>query len=321
MKRALITGVTGQDGSYLADFLLERGYEVFGLVRRCSTPNTERVQHLIDSGALHMRYGDLTDSSSIVKVLNECRPEEVYNLGAQSHVRISFDTPLYTAQATGVSALVMLESIRNSRCYPRIYQASSSEMFGSAPPPQNENTRFQPRSPYACAKVFAYHTVINYRESYGMHASNGILFNHESPRRGLNFVTRKVTRAVANILAGKQDVLYLGNLEARRDWGHARDYVEAMWAMLQKDEGDDYVIATGESHSVLEFVEEAFKYAELPWEKYVKIDARLFRPAEVDALQGDASKARTKLGWVPKVTFKQLVREMVDADVDAVLCV
>lgn len=319
MKRALITGVTGQDGSYLADFLLGRGYEVFGLVRRCSTPNTERVQHLIDSGALHMRYGDLTDSSSIVKVLNECEPDEVYNLGAQSHVRISFDTPLYTAQATGVSAMVMMESIRNSRCHPRMYQASSSEMFGSAPPPQNETTRFQPRSPYACAKVFAYHTVINYRESYGMHASNGILFNHESPRRGLNFVTRKVTRAIANILAGTQDVLYLGNLEARRDWGHARDYVEAMWAMLQQDEGDDYVVATGESHSVLEFVEEAFKYAELPWEKYVKIDARLFRPAEVDALQGDASKARMKLGWVPKVTFKQLVREMVDADVDDVL--
>ena len=314
MKTALITGITGQDGSYLAEYLLAKGYEVFGLVRRCSTLNTERVQELIDSEKVHMRYGDLTDSSSIVKVLNESLPDEVYNLGAQSHVRISFDVPLYTAQATGVSTLVMLESIRNSSCWPRFYQASSSEMFGAAPPPQSEQTRFQPCSPYACAKVFGYYTTVNYREAYGMHASNGILFNHESPRRGLNFVTRKIARAVGRIKRGEQDYISLGNLDARRDWGHARDYVDAMWRMLQQDQPDDYVIATGESHSVREFAEEAFSYVGLEFDEHVRIDSRLFRPSEVDALCGDASKARRQLGWEPEVTFKQLVHEMVDAE-------
>jgi GDPmannose 4,6-dehydratase len=318
MKTALITGITGQDGAYLARLLLEKDYRVFGVVRRASTPNTERIQELVDGEKIHLRYADLTDESSLIRVLNEALPDEVYNLGAQSHVRISFDIPVYTAQATGMSSLTLLEAIRNSNCLPRFYQASSSEMFGSAPPPQSEKTLFQPRSPYACAKVFAYYTTINYREAYGMHASNGILYNHESPIRGLNFVTRKITLAIANILKGLQSCVSLGNLEAKRDWGHARDYVDAMWRMLQQDKPDDYVIATGEMHSVREFAEEAFSCAGLDWKDFVRIDSRFFRPSEVDALQGDASKAAEKLGWKPKTTFKQLVREMVDADIAGV---
>lgn len=317
-RRALITGVTGQDGSYLSELLLGKGYEVHGVIRRSSSFNTGRVDHIYQDphhgGQFHLHYGDLTDGSSIGKILRTVQPDEVYNLGAQSHVRVSFDVPEYTADVVALGTLRLLEAIREIGLSPRVYQAASSEMFGNAPAPQSERTQFQPRSPYACAKVFAYHAAVNYREAYGMHVSNGILFNHESPRRGETFVTRKTTRAVARIVMREQRNLYLGNLDARRDWGHARDYVEAMWLMLQQDEPGDYVVATGETHSVQEFVEDAFSHVDLDWREYVDIDQRYFRPTEVDQLQGDATLARERLGWSPTVTFQELVHEMVDAD-------
>lgn len=315
-KVALITGITGQDGSYLADLLLAKGYEVHGIVRYSSAPNTGRIDHIKDR--LHLHVGDLCDVTSMERILREVRPVEVYNLGAMSHVKVSFDAPIATANATGLAGLAILEAIRRCDNDVRFYQASSSEMFGSAPPPQKEITPFHPRSPYGCAKVFAYHTTVNYREAYGIHASNGILFNHESPRRGLDFVTRKITRAVANIRAGTQDTLLLGNLNAKRDWGFAGDFVEAMWLMLQQDQPGDYVVATGETHSVKEFVQEAFSYVDLDWEKYVRCDPALFRPTEVDVLLGDSWLARITLGWEPKTSFKQLVRMMVDADLSIV---
>jgi GDPmannose 4,6-dehydratase len=322
-KRALITGITGQDGSYLADFLLKKEYEVYGIIRRASTFNTERVDHIYQDPheqnyRFKLVYGDLNDASSMNKVLRTVRPDEIYNLGAQSHVRVSFDVPEYTAEVAALGTLRLLEAIRDSGINPRFYQASSSEMFGKVcEKPQRETTPFYPRSPYGCAKVYAYWITVNYRESYGLHASNGILFNHESPRRGETFVTRKISRAVARIKMGLQDSLYLGNLDAQRDWGYAKDYVEAMWLMLQQDQPDDYVVATGEMHSVREFLAEAFSCVDLDWEKYVKIDPHYYRPAEVDELLGDASKAREKLHWQPKTTFKQLVRLMVDADLKA----
>ena len=322
-KRALITGTTGQDGAYLADLLLEKGYDVYGIIRRASTFNTERVNHIYQDPhekdyRFRLVYGDLSDASSLNKILRDVKPDEIYNLGAQSHVRVSFDIPEYTADVVGLGTLRLLEAIRDTGLDTRFYQASSSEMFGMVQEvPQRETTPFYPRSPYACAKVFAYWLTVNYRESYGMHASNGILFNHESPRRGETFVTRKITMAVARIKRGMQDKLYLGNLDAKRDWGHARDYVEAMWLMLQQDKPDDYCVATGEMHSVRDFLLEAFSYAGLDWEKYVEIDKRYFRPAEVDELKGDASKAAKQLGWVPRVSFKELVHEMVDADMAA----
>jgi len=319
MKKALITGITGQDGSYLAEFLLEKGYEVHGLIRRSSTFNTERIDHIYADphdlkAKLFLHYGDITDSGQLTNLIYNIQPDEIYHLAAQSHVRVSFDMPEFTGDVTGIGTTRLLESIRRSGIKTRFYQASSSEMFGDAPPPQNEETPFRPRSPYGAAKVYAYWMVRNYREGYGMFAVNGILFNHESPRRGETFVTRKITRALARIKIGLQDKLYLGNLEAKRDWGYAGDYVEAMWLMLQQDVPDDYVIATGETHSVREFLEEAFKYAELDWKKYMEIDKRYFRPLEVEFLQGDASKARKKLKWEPKVKFKELVKIMVDAD-------
>ena len=322
-KRALITGTTGQDGAYLADLLLEKGYDVYGIIRRASTFNTERVNHIYQDPhekdyRFRLVYGDLSDASSLNKILRDVQPNEIYNLGAQSHVRVSFDIPEYTADVVGLGTLRLLEAIRDSGLETRFYQASSSEMFGMVREvPQRETTPFYPRSPYACAKVFAYWLTVNYRESYGLHASNGILFNHESPRRGETFVTRKITRAVARIKRGMQDKLFLGNLDAKRDWGYAGDYVEAMWLMLQQDEPDDYCVATGEMHSVKEFLEEAFTYLDLDWNEYVEIDPRYFRPAEVDELKGDPSKAREKLGWEPKVTFKELVHDMVDADLAA----
>jgi GDPmannose 4,6-dehydratase len=322
-KKALITGITGQDGSYLAEFLLEKGYEVHGVIRRASTFNTSRIDHLykdphIAGTRLFLHYGDLTDSSNLSRLLEKIAPEELYHLGAQSHVRVSFDTPEYTGDVTGLGTLRLLDAIRETGAKIKFYQASSSEMYGLVQAtPQNETTPFYPRSPYAAAKVYAYWLTVNYRESYDMFACNGILFNHESPRRGETFVTRKITRAVARIKAGLQDTLYLGNLEARRDWGYAKEYVEAMWTMLQLDKPDDFVIATGETHSVREFLEEAFGYAGLDWQQYVKIDARYFRPAEVDLLIGDAAKARATFGWEPKTSFKELVRIMVDADVEA----
>ena len=322
-KRALLTGTTGQDGAYLADLLLEKGYEVYGIIRRASTFNTERVNHIYQDPhdqnyRFRLVYGDLADASSLNKILRDVQPDEIYNLGAQSHVRVSFDIPEYTADVVGLGALRLLEAIRDTGLKTRFYQASSSEMYGKVlEVPQRETTPFYPRSPYACAKVFAYWTTVNYRESYGLHASNGILFNHESPRRGETFVTRKITRAVARIKQGMQKKLYLGNLDAKRDWGHARDYVEAMWLMLQQEEPGDYCVATGEMHSVRDFLLEAFSHAGLDWEKYVEIDQRYFRPAEVDELMGDPSKAREKLGWQPKVSFQQLVHEMVDADMAA----
>ena len=322
-KRALITGTTGQDGAYLADLRREKGYDVYGIIRRASTFNTERVNHIYQDPhekdyRFRLVYGDLSDASSLNKILRDVQPNEIYNLGAQSHVRVSFDIPEYTADVVGLGTLRLLEAIRDSGLETRFYQASSSEMFGMVREvPQRETTPFYPRSPYACAKVFAYWLTVNYRESYGLHASNGILFNHESPRRGETFVTRKITRAVARIKRGMQDKLFLGNLDAKRDWGHARDYVEAMWLMLQQDEPDDYCVATGEMHSVKEFLEEAFTYLDLDWNEYVEIDPRYFRPAEVDELKGDPSKAREKLGWEPKVTFKELVHDMVDADLAA----
>lgn len=321
MKKALITGITGQDGSYLAELLLKKGYEVYGIIRRSSSFNTERLDHLYRDPherdvRLRLIYGDLNDSSSLNKILRDTRPDEIYNLGAQSHVRVSFDIPEYTAEITGLGTTRLLEAIRETGIDTKFYQASSSEMYGKVvETPQNEETPFYPRSPYACAKVYSYWITRNYRESYGMYACNGILFNHESERRGPTFVTRKITRAVARIKAGLQKKIYLGNLDAQRDWGYAPDYVEAMWLMMQQEEPDDFVIATGETHSVREFLEEAFGLAGLdPWQ-YVEIDPKYFRPAEVDLLIGDATKAREKLGWRSKVTFKELVKIMVDADI------
>jgi len=325
MQKALITGITGQDGSYMAELLLEKGYEVHGIVRRSSLINTGRIDHLyqdphLPDTRLFLHYGDLTDGTTLRKILEEVEPDEVYNLGAQSHVRVSFDVPEYTVDTVAMGTLRLLEAIRDYQKHTnrsvRFYQAGSSEMFGLVQEvPQKETTPFYPRSPYACGKVYAHWQTINYRESYGMFAANGILFNHESPRRGHTFVTRKITMAVANILAGRQKKLYLGNLDAKRDWGYAKDYVEAIWLILQQDQPDDFVIATGETHSVREFLEEAFSYVNLDWRKYVEIDPRYFRPAEVDLLIGDASKAREKLNWRPRVTFRELVHLMVDADI------
>ncbi|HEY3356087.1 MAG TPA: GDP-mannose 4,6-dehydratase [Polyangia bacterium] len=323
MKRALITGVTGQDGSFLAELLLRKGYEVHGIMRRSSSFNTGRIDDIYQDPheterRLVLHYGDLNDASSMNWILRTVRPDEIYNLGAQSHVRVSFDIPEYTAEVTGVGTLRLLEAIRESGIQPRFYQASSSELFGSAPAPQSEATPFQPRSPYACAKAYAFYITRNYRESYGMYAVNGILFNHESERRGETFVTRKITRALARIVAGTQDKLFLGNLKAKRDWGYAPEFVEAMWLMLQQKQPDDYVIATGETHSIGDFLDEAFGYVGLDWKKYVAIDPRYYRPAEVDVLRGDAAKARRALKWTPKTTFSGLVRIMVDADLRAV---
>jgi GDPmannose 4,6-dehydratase len=321
-KKALITGITGQDGSYLAEFLLWKGYEVHGIVRRSSTFNRRRIDHIYKDphyssrAALFLHYDDLANADGLVPLLFEIQPDEIYNLAAQSHVRVSFETPEYTANVTGVGTLRLLEAVRKSRVNPRIYQASSSEMFGSANPPQNEETIFQPRSPYAVAKVFSYYIIRNYREAYNLFATNGILFNHESPRRGEAFVTRKITHAVAAIKAGKQDKLYLGNLDARRDWGYAPDYVAAMWKMMQHDEPGDFVIGTGEAHSVREFLDEAFGYAGMDWHNYVEIDPKYYRPTEVDYLQADFSKARQAFDWEPRVFFRDLVRIMVDADLE-----
>jgi GDPmannose 4,6-dehydratase len=323
MKKALITGITGQDGSYLAELLLSKGYEVHGLKRRSSSFNTDRVDHIYSDfhevgTRFFLHFADLSDASSLAGLLAEVRPDEIYNLAAQSHVKVSFEVPEYTADVVALGAIRLLEAMRRAGLGCRFYQASSSEMFGSTPPPQNERSPLHPRSPYACAKVFAHHATINYRESYGLHASCGILFNHESPRRGETFVTRKITRAVAHIKLGTEERLFLGNLDARRDWGYAPDYVRAMWLMLQQDEADDYVIGTGETHSVREFVERAFAAADMDWREYVKIDPRYYRPAEVDALQADYSKARSRLGWQPTVTFEELVRLMVQADLENV---
>jgi GDPmannose 4,6-dehydratase len=320
-KRALITGITGQDGSYLAELLLGKGYEVHGIIRRASTFNTGRLDHIYadphqSSARLRLHYGDLSDASGLARLLATIEPEEIYNLAAQSHVRVSFDCPEYTTDITATGAVRLLEAIRESGIKPRFYQASSSEMFGKVQAvPQTETTPFYPRSPYACAKLYAHWVTVNYRESYGLHASCGILFNHESPRRGETFVTRKITRAIAHILCGLQNKLYLGNLEARRDWGYAREYVEAMWLMVQQDEPGDYVIATNETHSVSEFLEVAFGHAGLDWRKFVEVDAKYFRPAEVDLLIGDYSKARKRLGWEPKTRFEALVKLMVDEDI------
>ena len=322
MKKALVTGITGQDGSYLAELLLEKGYEVHGIIRRASTFNTSRLDHLykdplVDDTKLYLHYGDLADSVQLVKLLYELQPDEIYNLGAQSHVRVSFDVPEYTSDVTALGATRILESLREAGLVKkaRYYQASSSEMFGKVQEvPQTEKTPFWPRSPYACAKLYAHWLTINFRESYGLHASSGILFNHESPRRGETFVTRKITRAATRIKLGLQEKLILGNLDAKRDWGYAKEYVEAMWLMLQQDEPDDYVIATNETHSVKEFLEEVFSYLELDWQKYVGFDKKYERPAEVELLIGDATKAKTQLGWEPKVTFAELARIMTDAD-------
>jgi GDPmannose 4,6-dehydratase len=311
MKRALITGITGQDGSYLAELLLAKGYEVHGLIRRSSSFNTQRIDHIFDRLKLH--HGDLSDSGNLTTLLLHISPHEVYNLAAQSHVRVSFDVPEYTGQVTGIGCVRLLEAIRQLGLHPRFYQASSSEQYGKVQAvPQSETTPFYPRSPYAVAKQFAHWSVVNYRESYGMHASCGILFNHESPRRGETFVTRKIAKAAARIKLGKQNKLSLGNLGAKRDWGHAKEYVEAMWLMLQQDEPDDYVIATGETYSVREFLNVAFEHLNLDWRDFVEIDAKYYRPAEVDLLVGDSSKAKAKLGWEPKIKFVDLVKEMVD---------
>ena len=320
MKKALVTGITGQDGSYLAELLLSKGYEVHGIIRRSSTFGTQRIDHIYQdphsrNPRLFLHYGDLTDGAGVRQVLTQVQPDEVYNLGAQSHVRVSFDQPVYTAQVDAVGTLRLLEAIRDLGLPTRFYQASSSEMYGKVvETPQTENTPFHPRSPYACAKVFSFWQTVNYREAYGMFACNGILFNHESPRRGETFVTRKITRAATRIKEGLQDKLYLGNLDARRDWGYAGDFVEAMWLMLQQDGPDDYVVATGETRSVREFLDKVFDLLELDWRKCVQTDARYFRPAEVDVLHGDASKARKKLGWEPKVDLDGLVRMMVEHD-------
>jgi len=322
MKKALITGITGQDGSYLADLLLEKDYEVHGIIRRASTFNTARIDHLyadphVNDVRLFLHYGDLSDSVNLVKLLYELKPDEIYHLGAQSHVRVSFDIPEYTSDVTGVGTIRILEAIREAGLRSRFYQASSSEMFGKAQQtPQTEKTPFWPRSPYGVAKVFSYWATVNYRESYGLCASNGILFNHESPRRGETFVSRKISRAVAAIKQGMQKELFLGNLDAKRDWGYAPEYVEGMWRIVQLGEGDDFVLATGETHTVREFVEAAFAHVGLDWKQFVKHDPRYERPAEVDLLQGDASKAKKILDWEPKVRFEELVRIMVDADMD-----
>lgn len=324
MKKALITGITGQDGSYLTELLIEKGYLVHGIIRRSSSFNTGRIMHLYsdihnEDNNLYLHYGDMSDDSTLERLIDNIEPDEIYNLAAQSHVRVSFDIPLYSADIDAMGAIRMLEAIKNCTAEKNIryYQASSSEMFGATKQiPQNEETPFHPRSPYGCAKVFAHYQTINYRESYGMHASNGILFNHESPRRGETFVTRKITRGIARIMAGKDQKIYLGNLDAKRDWGYAKDYVEAMWLMLQQDEPDDYVIATGETWSVRQFLEKAFELAEMSWEEYVEIDPRYFRPAEVDILIGDASKAKVKLNWQAKTGFDELVRIMLKADLE-----
>lgn len=320
MKKALITGCTGQDGSYLTEFLLEKGYQVHGLKRRASSFNTDRVDHIFRDfheadNRFFLHYADLTDGSSLASLLHDLEPDEIYNLGAQSHVKVSFDIPEFTADVVALGTLRMLEAMRLTGVKCRFYQASSSEMFGSAPPPQSEQTVFHPRSPYACAKMFGHNITVNYRESYGVHASSGILFNHESPRRGETFVTRKITRAVARIKYGVQNKLFLGNMDARRDWGYAPDYVRAMWLMLQQENPDDYVIGTGEAHTVREFVELAFACVDMDWHQYVEVDPRYFRPAEVDYLLADPSKARKALGWEPTVTFTELVRIMIEADV------
>ena len=323
MKKALITGITGQDGSYLADLLLAKGYEVHGIIRRASTFNTSRIDHLyqdphVNGIRLHLHYGDLADSVNLMKLIYSLKPDEIYHLGAQSHVRVSFDIPEYTGDVTGLGTVRILEAMRETGVSSRFYQASSSEMFGKVQAvPQTETTPFWPRSPYGAAKMYAYWITVNYRESYGMHATNGILFNHESPRRGETFVTRKITRAVAAIKLGKQKELFLGNLEAKRDWGYAPEYVEAMWMMLQQDAGDDYVVATNETHTIKEFLEVAFGHVGLDWKEHVKYDPIYERPAEVDLLIGDASKAKRQLGWEPKVKFAELARVMVDADLAA----
>jgi GDPmannose 4,6-dehydratase len=322
VKKALITGITGQDGSYLAEFLLGKDYEVHGIIRRASTFNTGRLDPIYDDphssrNRLFLHYGDLADASALARLVGKIQPEEVYNLAAQSHVRVSFDSPEYTTDVTGTGTVRLLEAIRETGIRPRFYQASSSEMYGMVREvPQTEVTPFYPRSPYGCAKVYSYWITVNYRESYGLHASNGILFNHESPRRGETFVTRKITRAIAHIKAGLQKKLYLGNLDSKRDWGYAKEYVEAMWMMLQQEKADDYVIATNETHSVREFLDVTFSHAGLDWKNHVEIDPRYFRPAEVDLLQGDYSKARRVLGWEPKTTFAGLAKLMVDADVE-----
>jgi GDPmannose 4,6-dehydratase len=323
MKKALITGITGQDGSYLVELLLGKGYEVHGIIRRASTFNTGRIDHLyqdphINGVRLFLHYGDIADSTNLIKLLYRIQPEEIYNLAAQSHVRVSFDIPEYTGDVAGLGTVRILEAVRETGLKAKFYQASSSEMYGKVRElPQRETTPFYPRSPYGAAKVYAYWVTVNYRESYGIFACNGILFNHESPRRGETFVTRKISRGVAQIKAGLAEKLYLGNLDAKRDWGYAKEYVLAMWLMLQQDEPDDYVIATGETHSVREFVEEAFSYAGLDWRKHVEIDPKYYRPSEVDLLVGDAFKAKNKLGWEPKTRFKDLTRLMVDADIAA----
>ena len=322
MKRAVVTGITGQDGSYLAELLLSKGYEVHGIIRRASTFNTSRIDHIYQDPnhpnvKLFLHHGDLSTTEWILNLIYSLAPDELYHLAAQSHVKVSFDIPEYTGDITGLGTMRLLEAIRRSGAKTRFYQASSSEMFGSAPPPQSEATVFQPRSPYAAAKVYAHAVTRIYREGYGLYAASGILFNHESPRRGETFVTRKITRSVAAILAGREDSLYLGNLDARRDWGYAPEYVEAMWQILQQDAADDYVIGTGETHSVREFVEEAFAYAGLDWQKFVKTSERYLRPLEVDVLVADPAKARAKLGWRSQVGFRDLVAIMVDADVEA----
>ena len=320
-KKALITGITGQDGSYMAELLLSKGYEVHGIIRRASTFNTGRLDSIYSDphsgkSRLFLHYGDLSDASALARLVGKIRPDEIYNLAAQSHVRVSFDSPEYTTDITATGTVRLLEAIRETGVTARFYQASSSEMFGKVVEvPQRETTPFYPRSPYGCAKVFSFWATVNYRESYGLHASNGILFNHESPRRGETFVTRKITRAVAHIKAGLQNKLYLGNLDAKRDWGHAREYVHAMWLMLQQDKPDDYVIATGETHSIREFLDLAFGHVKLDWKKYVEIDPRYYRPAEVDLLIGDYSKAKKVLGWEPKMKFHELVIDMVEADI------
>ncbi len=326
-KRALITEITGQDGSYLSELLLEKGYEVHGIIRRTSTFNTDRIDHIYEdphneNARLFLHYGDLTDGTTLRRILEQVQPHEIYNLGAQSHVRVSFDAPEYTADAVGMGTLRLLEALRDYQQRTgnevRFYQAGSSEMYGKVQAvPQSESTPFYPRSPYACAKVYAHWQTVNYRESYGLFACNGILFNHESPRRGETFVTRKITRAVARIVAGQQKKLYMGNLDAKRDWGYAKDYVQAMWLMLQQDQPDDYVVATGETHEVREFLELAFGYVNLNWQDYVEFDERYLRPAEVDLLIGDPAKAKAKLGWQPSVSFEQLVCLMVEADLKA----
>ncbi|NTW16165.1 MAG: GDP-mannose 4,6-dehydratase [Syntrophaceae bacterium] len=321
MKKAFITGITGQDGSYLAELLLCKGYEVHGLIRRASTFNTDRIDHLYrdyhdPDARIYLYYGDLSVSGQLTDLLHAIRPDEIYHLGAQSHVRVSFDMPEYTGDVTGLGTLRLLEAIRKTGMHTKFYQASSSEMFGAAPPPQNEMTPFQPQSPYAAAKVYAYHMVKNYRNAYNIFACNGILFNHESPRRGETFVTRKITRAATQIKLGLKDTLFLGNLEAKRDWGFAADFVEAMWLMMQQDEPDDYVIATGETHSVREFVEIVFGKLGLDYKRHVSIDQKYFRPTEVDILLGDATKAKKKLGWAPKVSFEQLIDMMIEADME-----